>query len=77
MGPKRRLFQLGLGRPGSKPAVDWEMEHHLAEQTERLMEEGLDPKEARREAERRFGDLARHRRRLVNMERRGRMMKMC
>ena len=31
MGPKRRLFRLGLGRPGPKPAVEWEIEHHLAE----------------------------------------------
>lgn len=75
MGLKRRLFQLGLGQPGSKPAVDWEIEHHLAEQAEVLMEEGMDPKAARREAERRFGDLAKHRRRLVNIERRGRMVK--
>ena len=75
MGPSRRLFQLGLGRPGSKPAVDWEIEHHLCEHTELLIEDGWDPLAARREAERRFGSLPRHRRRLVNMERRRRIVK--
>lgn len=75
MGPNRRLFQLGLRRPGSGCAVDWEIEHHLSEQTELLIQEGLDPPAARREAERRFGNLPQHRRHLVNMERRRRMLK--
>jgi len=75
MGPKRRLFQLGLGRPGSKRSVDWEIEHHLVEQTELLMEEGWEPEAARVEAERRFGSLVRHRRELVGMERRRRTVR--
>ena len=62
MSPKRRLFQLGLGRPGSRRTVDWEIEHHLAEQTDILVGEGWDPEAAREEAERRFGSLPRHRR---------------
>ena len=54
MGIKRRLFQLGIGRPGPRQAVEWEIEHHLAELTEALVEEGWDPESARREAEERF-----------------------
>jgi len=75
MSPKRRLFQLGLGRPGSRRTVDWEIEHHLAEQTDILVGEGWDPEAAREEAERRFGSLPRHRRQLVGMERRRRVVR--
>jgi len=55
--------------------VDWEIEHHLAEQTEVLISQGYDPVGARREAERRFGNVTRHRRRLARMEIRGRIMR--
>jgi len=75
MRPKRRLFQLGLGRPGSRQTVDWEIEHHLAEQIDILVGEGWDPEAAREEAERRFGSLPRHRRQLVSMERRRRIVR--
>lgn len=75
MSPKRRLFQLGLGRPSSRRAVDWEMEHHLAERTDILVEEGWEAGAARKEAERQFGSLVRHRRQLVNFERRRRVMR--
>ena len=73
MGRMRPLFQLGLGRPATRQAVEWEMEHYLAEQTERLVDEGWEPSAAREEAERRFGDLARYRRRLVGTDRRRRI----
>ncbi|MEJ2205687.1 MAG: ADOP family duplicated permease [Gemmatimonadota bacterium] len=70
MATWKRLFRLGVGRPGVRQAVDWEIEHHLAELVDRLMDEGLSEVEARREAERRFGDLARQRRRIVATDRR-------
>jgi len=70
MAPWKRLFRLGVGRPDVRQAVDWEIQHHLAELTDRLMDEGLSEPEARHEAERRFGDLARQRRRLVATDRR-------
>jgi hypothetical protein len=53
MGPIRRLFRLGLGKPSLRQSVDWEIEHYLAEQTDRLMARGMGPTEARREEERR------------------------
>ena len=68
MAPRRRLFRLGFGRPGPGRQVDWEIEHYLVEQTERLMAEGWTAEEARREAERRFGGLARQRRRIVTVD---------
>jgi predicted permease len=70
MGPIRRLFQLGLGRPSLRQSVEWEIEHYLAEQTDRLVEQGMDPGEARREAERRFGDVARQRQKIMAVDRR-------
>ena len=66
----RRLFRLGLGRPSLRQSVDWEIEHYLAEQTDRLVAEGMNPDEARTEAERRFGDLGRQRRKIVAVDRR-------
>lgn len=60
MGMKRRLFQLGMGGPGPRQAVEWEIEHHLAELTEALVEEGWEPEAARREAEERFGSVERY-----------------
>jgi hypothetical protein len=70
MAPWKRLFRLGIGRPGVRQGVDWEIEHHLAELTDRLMAEGLSEAEARRAAERCFGDLARQRRKIVATDRR-------
>ncbi|HKJ00952.1 MAG TPA: ABC transporter permease, partial [Longimicrobiales bacterium] len=75
MGPIRRLFRLGLGRPSLRQEVDWEIEHHVAELTERLVGQGLSPGEAREEAERRFGDVARQRRKIVRTDRRRVVMK--
>jgi hypothetical protein len=59
-GPIRRLNALGLRKPSPAQSVAWEIEHHLAELSERLMEEGWSEEEARAEAERRFGDPARY-----------------
>jgi predicted permease len=73
-GPVRRLFRLGVGEPGPAEAVTWEIEHHLDETVERLVEEGWDPDEARREAERRFGR-ERYGPRLRRMERRRKTMR--
>ena len=70
VGPIRRLFRLGIGRPGLRQSVDWEIEHHLAEQTDRLVERGMSRDDARREAERRFGDVARGRHKMVAVDRR-------
>ena len=68
--PVRRLFRLGIGRPRPRDAVDWEIEHHLAEQTDRLVAEGWAPDEAAREARRRFGRMRAYRKRLERIERR-------
>ena len=70
MGPLRRLFRLGLGKPGVRQAVDWEIEHYLQEQTDRLVEQGVAPTEARRESARRLGDVAHLRRKIVATDRR-------
>jgi putative ABC transport system permease protein len=75
VGPRRRLFRVGLGQPDPSRAVDWEIEHYLAEQTDRLIAEGWGEADARREAERRFGNLARQRRRIVAADRKGRTMR--
>ncbi len=66
-GPVRRLFRLGLGRPRPREAVEWEIEHYVEEVTERLVAEGWEADEARREARRRFG--SRHRARMARLER--------
>ncbi len=51
-------------------AAGWEVEHHLAELADRLEREGMTPGDARREAERRFGDPLRYRAELESDERR-------
>ena len=51
-GGRRRTPLL---RPGVHEGIDLELEHHVAERTERLIDEGWEPDAARREAERRFG----------------------
>ncbi len=68
-GPSRRFFRLGQRQPPLDEAVDWEIEHHLAEQVDRLVEAGWDPGEARAEAERLFGHLGRHRDRILRIDR--------
>lgn len=60
---RRRLHP--LWRPAPDEAVDRELEHHVAELTDRLVGEGMSRAEAESEARRRFGDLASLRSRLV------------
>ena len=73
-GPVRRLFRLGLGTPDVRERVEWEIEHHMAEVRDRLVEEGWSPADAAVEAERRFGRRVRYRRRMERIERRRRRM---
>jgi predicted permease len=54
--PHRWLHRLGFGEPRPDESAALEIEHHLAEDLDRLVAEGWAPDEARREAERRFGD---------------------
>ncbi len=64
MSPRhKRLFR--LGRRSIAPELDEEIGLHLALRVEQLVRAGLTPDEARREAERRFGDIARTRRRIA------------
>ena len=51
-------------------SVDAEIEHHLELRTRDLVETGMEPGAARREAERRFGDVAAARRTLYAAARR-------
>ncbi len=71
-GPRRRLYQLGHRGPGHREAVRWEYDHYVAEMADRLIEEGWEAGDARKEAERRFG--AGHRPRMERIERRRRTM---
>ena len=41
--------------PFVRAAIDEEIEHHMLERTEKLVEDGYSAKQARHEAERRFG----------------------
>jgi predicted permease len=59
-----------LDRPGSE--VNLELDLHLELTAQELMDEGMDPVEARREAERRFGDRAAWQRKCTRYERRWR-----
>ena len=49
--------------------VDAELDFHMRELTERLVQEGRDPSAARAEAERRFGDYTRVRTACVDIDR--------
>ncbi len=65
----RRVFRLGRAADVERE-VDDELRLHLELGVEELVERGLEPGEARREAERRFGDVRGTRERLVAMDRR-------
>lgn len=65
-------FRRGMRPKDPAEAADWEVEHHLAELVDRLVDEGMSPDEARLEAERRFGDPRSYRSRLERNERRRR-----
>ncbi len=56
----RRLFRLSGQEPGAEEDVAAEFEAHIQHKTEALVRSGTAPDEARREAERRFGTLARY-----------------
>lgn len=65
-GPRRGDGRRGPARPslphagpGSRDAVERELRHHLDEKVDRLVEQGMSPEAARREAERAFGDVER------------------
>ena len=64
-----------LPPPDPEDAAALEVEHHLAEAAERLVASGLAPDEARREAERGFGDPGRYRKRLAREARRRRIVR--
>jgi predicted permease len=65
----RRLFRLAAGRSTVTDDVADELELHLALRAEELVQEGLTPDRARREAVRRFGDLATIRRSVIAIDR--------
>lgn len=65
-------FHRGLSPRDAAEAADQEVEHHLAELADRLVEQGMSREEARAEAERRFGSPQGYRTRLERDERRRR-----
>ncbi len=67
-GPTRWLNRLGLTSHAARDEANWEIEHHLAEFADRLVDEGWDAEEARDEARRRFGDPERYRGKMKRIE---------
>src|SRR6185437_8323168 len=65
----RRLMRLDRGSASGERAVDDELQFHFEMTMRELMANGMNPDDARREAERRFGDVARHRERLASIDR--------
>jgi predicted permease len=68
--PLPRLFHLREWGPAPNDGVAWEIEHHLDERIDELVAQGLTPDAAREEAQRSFGDVARIRRELLDIDRR-------
>ena len=66
---RRRLFHLGLWGPSTSEGVDWEIEHHINERIDQLVQRGLSRQQAELEARRTFGDIARVRRELREIDR--------
>ncbi len=64
----RRAFRLGRAADVEREVED-ELDHHFDLAVRELTERGLGAEEARREAQRRFGDVAATRRRLVALDR--------
>ncbi|HTT66967.1 MAG TPA: ABC transporter permease, partial [Gemmatimonadales bacterium] len=64
----RRVFRLGRAADVERE-VEEELRFHLDQAARDLAERGLEPEAARREAERRFGDVAATRKRLVAIDR--------
>ena len=65
----RRLMRLDRGAAGIARAVDDELRFHFEMTVRELVTSGLSPDEARREAQRRFGDVQRTRERLATIDR--------
>ena len=63
----RRAFRLERDRGDVESRVDEEMEFHLARRAEELVAQGMPPAQAREEAVRAFGDVARFRRELTEL----------
>ena len=74
MAPRRKYARAyrvpDLDHPGSE--VDLELDHHLDLTAQELIDDGMDPVEAHREAERRFGDKKEWQRRCTRYEKRWR-----
>ena len=65
----RRLFRIDRGAADVERDVDDELRFHLERSVQELTASGHSPEVARREAERRFGDLRAARRRLTDIDR--------
>jgi len=65
----RRFVRIDRSRGAVDRAVDDELQFHFDMTTRDLMANGMSPDEARREAERRFGDVRRTRERLSAIDR--------
>jgi putative ABC transport system permease protein len=65
----RRLVRVERDRAGVDRAVDDELQFHFDMTMRELMTNGLTPDEARRETERRFGDIQRTREKLATIDR--------
>ncbi|HSJ26222.1 MAG TPA: ADOP family duplicated permease [Longimicrobiales bacterium] len=70
MSRRRRLFHLRESRPAPVDAVNWEIEHHIQERIDELIEEGMPGDEAEEHARRAFGDIARIRREMLELDER-------
>jgi len=71
-GEKDRIRGRSLLPPAPHDAAALEVEHHLAEMADRLVQAGMTLEDARREAERRFGNPGRYRATLESDEKRRR-----
>jgi hypothetical protein len=65
----RRLLHIAGTRKGIERAVDDELQFHFDMTVRDLMANGMSPEEARREAQRRFGDVERARERIAAIDR--------
>jgi len=65
----RRLLHIPRSRAGIERAVDDELRFHFDMTMRNLMDGGMSPDDARRETERRFGDVERTRERLASIDR--------
>lgn len=68
MSRGHRLFHLRDSRPSAADAVDWELEHHIQERIDQLLEQGLARQAAEDQARSAFGDVARIRREVLHID---------